>query len=64
VESHLFGFEETVVGGRLEVRFLQRIRDERKFSGVETLRAQIAADIETSRKFFAERNVAQGALQK
>jgi riboflavin kinase / FMN adenylyltransferase len=64
VESHLFGFDETVVSGRMELRFLQRIRDERKFSGVDALKAQIAADIESARKFFAERNVADGALQK
>ncbi|HET6143273.1 MAG TPA: bifunctional riboflavin kinase/FAD synthetase [Candidatus Acidoferrales bacterium] len=62
VESHLFGFDETVVSGRMELRFLQRIRDERKFSGVDALKKQIAADIETARKYLAERNVAQGAL--
>jgi riboflavin kinase/FMN adenylyltransferase len=62
VESHLFGFDEIVLGGRMELRFLQRIRDEQKFSGVDALREQIAADIGTARQFFAERNVAQGAL--
>jgi riboflavin kinase/FMN adenylyltransferase len=64
VESHLFGFDETVVGGRMELRFLQRIRDERKFSAVDALRAQIAVDIGTARKYFAERNVADGAVQR
>jgi riboflavin kinase/FMN adenylyltransferase len=63
VESHLLGFDENVTGGRMELRFLQRIRDEQKFSGVDALRAQIALDIETARKYFAERNVAHSSPQ-
>jgi riboflavin kinase/FMN adenylyltransferase len=64
VESHLFGFNETVTGGRMELLFLQRIRDEQKFSGVDALRAQITIDIETARKYFAERTVAHSSPQK
>jgi riboflavin kinase/FMN adenylyltransferase len=58
VESHLFDFSETVASGAMEVRFNARIRDERKFSGADALREQIARDIEEARKFFAERSVA------
>jgi riboflavin kinase/FMN adenylyltransferase len=58
VESHLFGFNEVLASGRMEVRFHTRIRDERKFSGPEALREQIALDIETARKFFSERALA------
>jgi riboflavin kinase/FMN adenylyltransferase len=58
VESHLFGFSENLTDGRMEVRFHSRIRDERKFSGAEELRAQIARDIEAARKFFSERTLA------
>jgi riboflavin kinase/FMN adenylyltransferase len=58
VESHLFGFSENVAGGPMEVRFHARIRDERKFSGADALRAQIALDIEAARKFFSERALA------
>jgi FAD synthase len=42
----------------MEVRFHARIRDERKFSGVDELRAQIASDIESAQKFFSERALA------
>ena len=59
VESHLFGFSETLVSGALEVCFHTRIRDERKFSGIDELRAQIARDIETAKKFFSERVLAR-----
>jgi riboflavin kinase/FMN adenylyltransferase len=58
VESHLFGFNENHAGGAMEVRFHSRIRDEKKFSGPDELRAQIARDIETARKFFSERALA------
>src|SRR6266851_1168937 len=58
VESHLFGFNENLTGGPMEVRFHMRIRDEQKFSGPDALRAQIARDIEAARKFFSERTLA------
>jgi riboflavin kinase/FMN adenylyltransferase len=58
VESHLFGFSENFSGGAMEVRFHARIRDERKFSGPDELRVQIARDIETARKFFSGRTLA------
>jgi riboflavin kinase/FMN adenylyltransferase len=58
VESHLFGFSENLAGGAMEVRFHARIRNERKFSGADALRAQIARDIEAARKFFSERTLA------
>ena len=56
VESHLFGFDEQIIDGAMEVQFHARIRDERKFSGVEELRAQIARDIVTAREYFAMRD--------
>ena len=58
VESHLFGFSENLTGGPMEVRFHERIRDERKFPGPDALRAQIALDIETARKYFSEQTLA------
>lgn len=55
VESHLFEFSENMASGVMEVRFYARIRDERKFSGPDELRAQIARDIVAARRFFGER---------
>jgi phosphoribosyl 1,2-cyclic phosphate phosphodiesterase len=38
---------------RIEVRFWERLRDEKKFSGPEELRAQIARDIAAANRFFS-----------
>ena len=56
VESHLFDFSREVTKGRLEVRFCERLRDERKFSGPAELRAQIAADLREVREYFRRRD--------
>ena len=55
VESHLFGFDERISAGAMEVHFHTRLREERKFSGAEELRAQIARDIVAAREYFAAR---------
>ena len=52
IESYLFDFDENVTGGRFEVRFWQRLRDERKFSGPAELREQVVKDTERAREFF------------
>ena len=54
VESHLFDFSEQVVQGRLEVCFRRRLRDEKKFSGPDELRAQIARDIAAAKDYFRQ----------
>jgi len=52
VESHLFNFSESLVEGRIEVRFLERLRGERKFATVDELRLQIARDLEKAKEFL------------
>jgi riboflavin kinase/FMN adenylyltransferase len=58
VESHLFDFSREVTKGRLEVRFWERLRDEKKFSGPAELRSQIAADLREVREYFRRRDLA------
>jgi riboflavin kinase / FMN adenylyltransferase len=53
IESHLFDFDQMLTGGALEVRFWQRLRDERKFSGPVELRKQVLLDIDEARRFLA-----------
>jgi riboflavin kinase/FMN adenylyltransferase len=44
VETHLLGQTIDLYGKELEVRFVCRLREERKFPGIEALKAQIAQD--------------------
>jgi riboflavin kinase/FMN adenylyltransferase len=53
VETHLLDAQLTTAPKYMEVRFWNRLRDEKKFSGPEELRAQIARDIESANKFFS-----------
>lgn len=52
VEAHLLDCDRDLYGKRLEVTFLEFIRDERKFAGAEELTAQIKEDIEKARNFL------------
>jgi len=52
VETHLLDFQPETTPKRIEVRFWERLREEKKFSGPEELRAQIAQDIGAANRFF------------
>lgn len=52
LEIHLFDFNADLYGQELEIRFSQHLREERKFSSLDALRAQIQRDAEASREFF------------
>jgi riboflavin kinase/FMN adenylyltransferase len=52
VETHLFDFNEDLTGGKMEIRFLERLRDERKFASVEELRDQVLQDIRVAKEFL------------
>jgi riboflavin kinase/FMN adenylyltransferase len=45
VEAHLVGFGGDLYGKRVEIDFLERLRETRKFSGVEELLGQLARDV-------------------
>jgi riboflavin kinase/FMN adenylyltransferase len=51
VEAHLLDFDGDIYSQDLELVFLKKLREERKFSEVEALKAQIAGDIKLARKF-------------
>jgi riboflavin kinase/FMN adenylyltransferase len=52
VEVHLLDFSGELYGEEMEVTFAAKLRDEKKFSSLEELKAQIARDIgEAKRKF-------------
>lgn len=49
VEVHLLDFNENIYGENIRVNFIARIRDEKKFSGIEELSNQIKNDIQSAR---------------
>ncbi len=48
VEAHLVGFAGDCYGDRLDVDFLDRLRDTRRFDSVGDLRAQLTRDVEAA----------------
>ena len=49
IETHLFDIDQDLYGKTIRLAFIQRLRDERTFDGLDALRAQIAADCERAR---------------
>lgn len=54
VEAHCLDFDGDLYGSRVDVSFLHHLREERRFDGVDALRAQIRADVETGRRLLEE----------
>lgn len=52
VETHLLDFDEDLYGKTVRVRILHRLRGEKKFSGVDELRAQITRDRDRAFRYF------------
>ncbi len=57
IETYIFDFDGDLYGDALRVRFLHRIRDERKFGGIDELKAQIEKDTRRARKYFRHEGV-------
>jgi riboflavin kinase/FMN adenylyltransferase len=53
VEAHLLDFEGDLYGRVVDVSFVERIREERRFSGVDELTEQIRRDVEEARIIMA-----------
>jgi riboflavin kinase/FMN adenylyltransferase len=54
LEVHLFEFSQQIYGKHLRVEFLQKLRDEQKFNGLEELTRQIALDVDNAKRWFIE----------
>ncbi len=49
LEVHLLDFEGDLYGVEVEVDFVKQLREEKKFSGLDELKAQIARDVQQAR---------------
>ncbi|MDY7001276.1 MAG: bifunctional riboflavin kinase/FAD synthetase [Thermodesulfobacteriota bacterium] len=54
VEAHILDFDQEIYDKDLRVSFVQRLRSEKKFSGIEELSAQIKKDIALGRQILAD----------
>ncbi len=52
LEVHLFDFSGRIYGRRIGVRFLQKLREEQKFSDIDALVAQMDLDAATAKAYF------------
>ncbi|HEV8593241.1 MAG TPA: riboflavin biosynthesis protein RibF, partial [Pyrinomonadaceae bacterium] len=59
IETYIFDFDGDLYGDVLRVRFLHRIRDERKFNGIDELKAQIGRDTQRALNYFSHTGVRQ-----
>jgi riboflavin kinase/FMN adenylyltransferase len=53
LEVHLFDHDADLYGEHLRVRFLDKLRDEEKYEGLEALKQAIARDARQAREYFA-----------
>jgi riboflavin kinase/FMN adenylyltransferase len=49
IEAHLLNFDKDIYGQNIEVGFVHKIRDEKKFASKEDLIAQIKQDLASIR---------------
>jgi len=52
LEAHILDFDEDLYGKTIEVIFRHKIRDEKKFEGLEELKQQIILDVELTRQIL------------
>ena len=52
LEVHLFDFNQEIYGRHLRMDFLHKLRNEEKYSDLETLIRQIGLDVENAKKYF------------
>jgi riboflavin kinase / FMN adenylyltransferase len=62
IESHLIDFGADIYGRKIEITFLKRLRDEKKFAGKDDLIRQINADIDSARDFFKVHDISGADL--
>lgn len=54
VEAHLLDYKGDLYGRDIRVHFVQRIRDEKKFSGIDELKDRITKDVELGRQILSQ----------
>ena len=53
LEVHILEFNERIYGKRITVEFCEKVRDEKKFEDLDSLKDQIFKDISTAKQYFS-----------
>ena len=53
LEVHILEFSQRIYGKKITVEFCKKVRDEKKFDGLEALKEQIFKDISTAKEYFS-----------
>jgi riboflavin kinase/FMN adenylyltransferase len=59
IETFVLDWNGDLYGDVIRVRFLHRVRDERKFGGIEELKTQIGRDLRRAERYFELKGVRQ-----
>jgi riboflavin kinase/FMN adenylyltransferase len=54
VEAHILDFEDDIYDSDIRIHFVQRVRDEKKFNGIDELKDRIGKDIALSRQILSQ----------
>jgi riboflavin kinase/FMN adenylyltransferase len=57
VETHVMNWSGDLYGDVLRVRFLHRLRDEKRFGSIDELKSQIERDVTRAENYFAREGV-------
>src|SRR2546423_9754248 len=57
IETHVLSWSDDLYERTVRVRFLHRLRDEKKFSSVDELKSQIEHDVDRARNYFSRPKV-------
>jgi len=56
IETHIIDYTRSIYGKEMELQFMKRLRDEKRFDNVEDLKKQIDEDVRHSREILSPRN--------
>ena len=63
IESFIFDFSQQIYGRSVKISFVDRIREECKFAGVDALIVRIREDVKAASAIFERLNITAGATQ-
>ncbi len=55
IEAHILDFNEFIYLEKVSVCFYDRIREEKKFDSIDSLKSQLKSDVETTKNYFLDK---------